>query len=133
MAPENLRYTKTHEWVKLEGRKAVFGITDFAVKEIKDIVYLDLPPAGTAVKAGDAFGAVETVKAAFDIYAPVSGTVKTVNAVLAGHPETVSGDPYGAGWMVEIEATDAAKAGTEAASLMDAAAYAAHCGGGTGH
>ena len=133
MAPENLRYTKTHEWVNLEGKTARFGITDFAVKEIKDIVYIDLPPSGAAVKAGESFGAVETVKAAFDIYAPVSGTVKSANAALAGHPETVSRDPYGEGWMVEVEAADAAKASAEAAALMDAKAYLEHCGNGGKH
>lgn len=121
-APDGLKYLPTHEWVKVDGATAKVGITDFAVSEIKDIVYVDLPAAGTAVRAGEAFGAIETVKAAFDLYAPVSGTIKAANAALAGSPQTVSEDPFGAGWMVEV-----AVAGGEAPNLMDAAAYAKHC------
>ena len=126
-APNHLKYLATHEWLKLDGTKAIVGITDFAVAEIKDIVFVDLPAAGTPVKAGEAFGAIETVKAAFDLYAPVSGTVKAANAALAGSPETVSKDPFGAGWMLEVEVGDAAAAAGEAAKLLDAAAYDRHC------
>jgi glycine cleavage system H protein len=126
-APAGLRYLSSHEWARLDGPIARVGISEFAVAEIKDVVYVDLPAAGTAVKAGEAFGAIETVKAAFDLYAPISGTVKAVNTALAQSPETVSRDPYGAGWMIEIEAPDAATAGREFEALMDQAAYDAHC------
>ena len=122
--PDGLRYLPTHEWVKVEGGTATVGITDFAVAEIKDIVYVDLPQPGAAVKAGEPFGAIETVKAAFDLYAPVSGTVREANAALAGSPDTVSKDPFGAGWMLKI---DAANGAAEAASHLDGAAYEAHC------
>jgi glycine cleavage system H protein len=131
MAPANLKYAATHEWVGLEGSKARFGLTDFAMKEIKDIVYLDLPPAGTAVRGGTAFGAVETVKAAFDLNAPVSGKIVAVNTSVVSAPETASKDPFGAGWLVEVE-LDAAVAGKEMSALMDASAYGAFCAKG-GH
>ncbi len=121
-----MKFAKTHEWVTLEGGVAKVGITEFAVAEIKDIVYVDLPAAGTAVKAGEPFGAIETVKAAFDLYAPVSGTIKAANSALTASPETVSKDPLGAGWMVEISA-DAAAAGAEMSALLDRAAYDTHC------
>jgi len=127
VAPENLRYTKTHEWVKLEGETARFGLSDFAVTQIKDIVFLDLPAVGVAIRGGEPFGAVETVKAAFDLYAPVSGTVKAVNADLAAHPEAVSSDSYGSGWLVDVCVVED-QAGREAAGLMDACAYEEHCG-----
>lgn len=131
MAPANLRYTTTHEWVGLNGNQARFGLTDFAVKEIKDIVYLDLPPAGTNVKAGTAFGAVETVKAAFDLNAPVSGKVLGINAPAVASPDSITKDPFGAGWLVEIEASDSCA--VEMSALMDAGAYAAHCARGGHH
>jgi len=131
MAPANLKYAATHEWVGLEGGKARFGLSEFAMKEIKDIVYLDLPPLGTAVKAGTPFGAVETVKAAFDLNAPVSGRIAAVNTSAVSAPETVSKDPCGAGWFVEVE-MDAAVAGNEMSALMDAAAYGVFCAKG-GH
>ncbi len=123
----DLKYTTSHEWISLEGTRGRVGITDFAVSEIKDIVYADLPAVGTAVKASEPFGAIETVKAAFDLYAPVSGTVKAVNVELAQHPEIVSQDPYGKGWMIEIEVADAAQAQRELGNLLTAAAYEEHC------
>ena len=122
-----MRFATTHEWVSLEGAVAKVGITEFAVAEIKDIVYVDLPAAGTAVKAGEPFGAIETVKAAFDLYAPVSGTVKSSNAALTASPDTVSRDPLGAGWMVEISVADASAASAELAALLDRPAYDIHC------
>jgi glycine cleavage system H protein len=133
MAPANLKYTTTHEWVGLEGTKARFGLTDFAVKEIKDIVYLDLPPAGTAVKAGTAFGAVETVKAAFDLNAPVSGKISAVNTAAVASADSIIKDPFGAGWLVEVETGDTTVTGGEMAALMDTAAYGAFCAKGGHH
>lgn len=127
MAPANLRYSPTHEWASLTGTLVRVGITDFAVSEIKDIVYIDLPAAGTTTVAGESFGAIETVKAAFDLYAPVSGTVQAVNAPIASATDPVAKDPFGAGWMVEIAVPDAARAQAELAKLLDAPAYAAHC------
>lgn len=125
--PADLKYTTSHEWVSLEGVTARVGITDFAVAEVKDIVYVDLPAVGTVLKAQEPFGALETVKAAFDLYAPVSGAVKAVNVELSSKPEIVSQDPCGKGWMVEIEVADAGQAQRELNSLMDAAAYEQHC------
>ena len=133
MPPAGLYYLTSHEWVRLDGNRGRVGITDFAVAEIKDIVYVDLPQPGTLVTAGAAFGAVETVKAAFDLYAPVSGTVAAANPDLAAHPERVAEDPFGAGWMIEIEAPDAAGAAKEAGALLDAAGYEAHCRSHAGH
>jgi len=127
MAPANLRYSPTHEWASLTGTTVRVGITDFAVSEIKDIVYVDLPAVGTATVAGESFGAIETVKAAFDLYAPVSGTIQAVNAPIASATEPVARDPFGAGWMVEIAVKDAAAAQAELGKLLDAPAYAAHC------
>ncbi len=127
MAPANLRYSPTHEWAALDGTTARVGITDFAVSEIKDIVYVDLPAAGTKTVAGESFGAIETVKAAFDLYAPVSGTIKAANPAVTASPDAVAKDPFGAGWMVEITVADAAAAAAELGKLLDAPAYAAHC------
>jgi glycine cleavage system H protein len=127
MAPANLRYSPTHEWAGLEGAVVRVGITDFAVSEIKDIVYVDLPAVGTRTVAGESFGAIETVKAAFDLYAPVTGTIKAANGPIASAPETVAKDPFGAGWMVEIAVADPAAAQAELGKLLDATAYAAHC------
>jgi len=133
MAPANLKYTATHEWVGLEGTKARFGLTDFAVKEIKDIVYLDLPPAGTAVKAGTAFGAVETVKAAFDLNAPLTGKIISFNTSAVASADSITKDPFGAGWLVEVETGNSTGTGGEMAALMDAAAYASFCAKGGHH
>ena len=127
MAPNELRYNPTHEWASLDDNRVRVGITAFAVSEIKDIVYVDLPAVGTATTAAASFGAIESVKAAFDLYAPVTGTITAVNGALTGAPETVSQDPTGAGWMIEITVPDVATARTELAGLLDAAAYAAHC------
>jgi len=126
-APAGLRYAASHEWAKLDGVRVRVGITAFAVAEIKDVVFVDLPAAGTAVKAGKSFGAIETVKAAFDLYAPVSGTIRAVNAALAASPETVTKDPYGEGWMIEIEPAGSDAAAKEWGVLLDEPAYAAHC------
>ena len=127
VAPAGTRFTASHEWVSLSGAVARVGISDFAVSEIKDIVYVDLPAAGAKTTALEPFGALETVKAAFDLYAPVSGAVKATNRELSARPDLVSQDPFGAGWMIEIEVSDVARAEREMAGLMDATAYAEHC------
>jgi glycine cleavage system H protein len=102
MYPENFRYTKEHEWVMAEGDTATIGITDHAQSEMGDIVYVDLPKAGTMVEKGKTLGSVESVKAVSDVYAPVSGEVIEVNQELAGGPELLNQDPHGAAWLVKI-------------------------------
>jgi glycine cleavage system H protein len=121
-AASGLKYTPTHEWVKMEGNLATVGITAFAVAAIKEIVFLDLPSAGKAVSAGKPFGAVESVKAVFDLNCPVSGTVAEVNAKAAADFNLLAKDPYEEGWLVKIQA-----AGADLSSLMDAAAYEKFC------
>ena len=122
--PDGLLYTKDHEWAKLEGRRARVGITDHAQHELTDVVYVELPPVGKVVKAGDEIGVVESVKAASEIFAPFGGTVIEVNKVLDDKPELVNTSPYGDGWMIVLEVADPA----EAKSLMDAASYRKHTG-----
>jgi glycine cleavage system H protein len=117
--PEELRYTKEHEWVRLDGDLARVGITDFAQDALGDVVYVDVPEVGTEVTSGVPFGEVESTKSVSDVYAPVTGTVVDRNARLADTPQLMNEDPYGDGWMVVIRAADA----TEIAGLMDAAAY----------
>jgi len=119
--PAELRYAKSHEWLKLEGDTATVGITDYAQASLGDITYVQLPKVGAVLKAGAPFGVVESVKAASDVYAPVSGTVLAVNTSLDGKPETLNADPYGSGWIMTIKVSDP----KEAAALLDAAAYAA--------
>lgn len=104
--PDDLRYDKEHEWVRVEGDTAVVGITDFAQDQLGEVVYLDLPSAGDQMVAGDTFGEVESVKSVSELFAPVSGEVLEVNADLDGAPETVNSDPYGAGWMVKVKLAD---------------------------
>ena len=122
--PEDLRYTKDHEWAKIEGKRARMGITDHAQSELTDVVYVELPPIGKVVKQGEPIGTVESVKAVSEIFAPMSGRVVEVNKVLEDQPELVNKDPYGAGWMVVLDVDDP----TQAKSLMDAAAYRRHIG-----
>lgn len=122
--PENLRYTKDHEWARLEGQRVTTGITDHAQDELTDVVYVELPQVGKAVKAGDVLGTVESVKAVSEIFAPVGGKVVEVNHALEDAPEVVNADPYGKGWMVVLELADAG----EVHRLMDAAAYRKHVG-----
>lgn len=102
MDPKQLRYTPSHEWVSLNGRTAVVGITDHAQKEISDIVFIELPKPGQKFKARESAMIIESVKAAFDIYSPVTGTVTRVNTKLTDHPETVNRSPYGDGWLFEM-------------------------------
>lgn len=107
MVPEELRYTAEHEWVQeREGGTVRFGITDYAQNALGDIVYISLPAIGTVLRAGDPCGEVESTKSVSDLYAPISGEVVAVNAALDGEPETVNGEPYGAGWMVEVAPSD---------------------------
>jgi glycine cleavage system H protein len=118
--PEELRYTKDHEWAKVEGNRARVGITDHAQNELTDVVYVEFPPVGKTVAQGEVLGTVESVKAVSEIYAPLSGKVVEVNKVLDDTPEQVNKDPYGAGWMVLLELTNPG----ETSKLLDAAAYA---------
>ncbi len=121
---ENLRYTKDHEWIKIEGTTGTIGITDYAQGELGDIVFVELPAVGKEIKAGASFGTIEAVKAVSDLIAPVSGTITEINKDLEWTPEVVNQDPYGKGWMLKIKLTNP----SEAATLMDARAYQAHVG-----
>ena len=122
--PKNLRYVKSHEWVRVEGDIAVVGITDHAQHELTDIVYVEPPEVGRQVEAGKECAVVESVKAASDIYAPVSGEVIAANEELAHAPELVNDDPYGKGWMFKIKMSDSA----ELDELMGPDDYAHHVG-----
>ena len=124
MYPENLRYTKEHEWVKVDGDVGVIGITDHAQKELGDIVYVDLPKVGAAVEAGKSLGSVESVKAVSDIYAPVSGEVVEVNGLLTSAPEKLNEDPHGEAWLVKLKLSTPG----EINSLMSAADYLKYLG-----
>lgn len=119
MVPGDLRYTKDHEWVRVDGDTATIGVTDFAASQLGDVVFVDLPAAGKAVEQFATFGVVESVKAVSDLYAPVSGEVVEVNGELGGNPELVNSDPFGAGWMIKVRLGDAAQVG----ELLDAAGY----------
>ena len=116
---DNLRYTKDHEWVRVDGNVATVGITDFAQGELGDIVYVDINTVGKKLNKEDVFGTVEAVKTVSDLYLPVSGTLTEVNPNLNANPELVNKDPYGEGWMVKIELSNTA----DVDELMDAAAY----------
>ena len=107
--PEDLKYTKDHEWVKLEGDIAVVGITDFAQSELGDIVFVDIQTEGETLARGDVFGAIEAVKTVADAFMPMSGEVVEVNPELDGAPELVNSDPYGQGWMIKIKVSDASE------------------------
>lgn len=118
--PADLLYTDEHEWVRLEGDVAVVGITDYAQHELGDVVYVELPEVGSTVEQGKPFGVVESVKAASDLYAPVSGEVVEVNTALEDAPELVNNDPYGEGWMIKVRPSNWE---AEKANLLDAEAY----------
>jgi glycine cleavage system H protein len=117
--PDNLRYTKDHEWIRLEGDEAFVGITDFAQHELGDIVYVEIETIGQDLNAGDVFGTVEAVKTVSDLYLPVNGTVTEINPKLNSNPELVNNDPYGEGWMAKIKLGNAA----DIESLLNAEAY----------
>ena len=118
--PEGLKYSKEHEWVLVEGTSATIGITEYAQEELGDIVFVELPEVGEKIVKDDPFGAVESVKAVSDIYAPVSGEVMETNEILPDNPETINDDPYGDGWMVRVELSDI----DDLKDLMDADEYA---------
>lgn len=115
--PEDLKYTKDHEWIKIEGKTATVGITDFAQSELGDIVYIDINTVGQEVGEHEVFGTVEAVKTVSDLFMPVTGKVLEVNPVLEGSPEKVNEDPYGEGWMIKVELT------SEPGSLLSASEY----------
>ncbi len=117
--PENLRYTKDHEWLNLDGDIATIGITDFAQSELGDIVFVDISAVGKALHAEEIFGTVEAVKTVSDLFLPVAGTVTEVNAKLESNPELVNSDPYGDGWMVKMKVANPG----DVAQMMDAAGY----------
>jgi glycine cleavage system H protein len=119
--PDNLRYTKDHEWVQLDGTTATIGITDFAQRELGDIVYVDINTQGQSLEAEAVFGTVEAVKTVSDLFLPVAGTITEVNTALNDKPESVNNDPYGEGWMIKMTVNNAA----DVEALMDAAAYSA--------
>lgn len=117
--PAELKYTSDHEWVRIEGNNATIGITDFAQRELGDIVFVDINTVGKELKAGAIFGTVEAVKTVSDLFLPLSGTITDLNPSLEGNPEAVNTDPYGEGWMVRMTISNP----DEAATLLDAAAY----------
>ena len=124
MYPENFRYTKEHEWVSVEGDLATIGITQHAQSELGDIVYVDLPRAGTVVAQGKTLGSVESVKAVSDVYSPVSGEVLELNELLTANPEKLNEDPHGAAWLIKVRVSDAA----EFQQLMPASEYQTYVG-----
>lgn len=119
MVPADLRYTKDHEWVRVDGETATIGVTDFAASQLGDVVFVDLPQVGRTVDQFATFGVVESVKAVSDLYAPVSGEVVEVNGDLSGKPELVNTDPFGAGWMIRVRLGDP----SQVEGLLDPAAY----------
>ena|SRR5580704_15857452 len=121
MYPSDYRYTKEHEWIKVSGDSGTIGITDYAQHELGDVVFAELPAAGTKITTGQVFGTIESVKAVSEIYAPVSGEVIEANAALAGTPEIVNTDPHGAAWLIKIKLSNPG----ELSALMDAAGYQA--------
>jgi glycine cleavage system H protein len=117
--PENLKYTKDHEWILVDGEFGTVGITEYAQGELGDVVFLDIPTVGKAVKVGDSFGTIEAVKAVSELYAPVSGTVMELNPNLESQPELVNKEPYDGGWMVKIKMTNK----SELNNLLDSTNY----------
>jgi glycine cleavage system H protein len=122
MVPTDRRYTKEHEWVRLEGNAGTIGITEYAQHELGDVVFVELPKLGARLKSGQTMGTVESVKAVSDIFSPVGGEVIEINETLAQSPEQINKDPHGAAWLVKIRLDNP----QEAAALMDAAAYEAY-------
>lgn len=122
--PSDLRYTKEHEWIRLNGSEAIIGITDFAQHQLGDIVYVDISTIGKSLAADEVFGTVEAVKTVSDLFLPVAGTILSVNPLLEKQPELVNSDPYGDGWMIKVTVADP----VAVEGLMDSAAYAALVG-----
>lgn len=118
--PSDLKYTKDHEWVRIDGDTATFGVTDHAQEALGDIVFVDLPDVGRSVTQGEGFAVVESVKAVSDVYAPMAGEISEVNAELESAPEKINSDPYGEGWIARVKLAD-----SDTSHLMDAAAYEA--------
>lgn len=123
MDPASLKYTKTHEWVAVDGDIATIGISDFAVHLLSDLVYADLPPVGKKINQGQPFGEVESVKAVSDVYAPVSGEVISRNDALPDHLDLLTSSPFDSGWMIKVRLSNAG----ELSSLLSQTAYKAHC------
>ena len=119
MYPADYRYTKDHEWIKVDGPVGVIGITDYAQSELGDVVFAELPKVGAAMKAGESFGTIESVKAVSEIFTPVSGEITEINSKLVDTPEIINKDPHGSAWLVKIRLSDP----KEVSALMDAAAY----------
>ena len=122
--PQNLKYTKDHEWIKVDGKVGTIGITDFAQGELGDVVYIDIAPDISDLTMGESFGTIEAVKTVSDMYAPVSGKVLELNKKLNDEPQLVNTDPYGEGWIIKIELSDASQLN----DLLDAAAYSSQLG-----
>lgn len=122
--PENLKYTKEHEWIKVEGSTGIIGVTDYAQGELGDIVYVDINPDITELNTGEAFGTIEAVKTVSDLYAPADGKVIEINKRLNDEPQLVNSDPYGEGWIIKIELSDPAQIN----NLLDSAAYKSQLG-----
>ena len=122
--PSDLHYTAEHEWVRRSGEDTVrVGITDFAQSALGDVVFVQLPDVGSQVAAGESFGEVESTKSVSDLFAPVSGTVSAVTGDLEGSPQLVNSDPYGAGWLLDVQVSDAAELESAISTLLDAEAY----------
>ena len=119
MYPADYRYTKDHEWIKVEGPVGTIGITDYAQSELGDVVFAELPKVGATIKAGESFGTIESVKAVSEIFTPVSGEITEINSKLVDTPEIINKDPHGSAWLVKIRLSDP----KEVSALMDAAAY----------
>jgi glycine cleavage system H protein len=129
MTPEDSKYAKSHEYVHMEGEVGTVGITDYAQKELGDVVFVELPQVGTQLEAGDELGSIESVKAVSELFAPVSGEVVEINETLADKPELVNTDPYGDGWMIRIKVSDT----SELDDLMNAEEYEEYCETEGGH
>jgi glycine cleavage system H protein len=122
--PENLKYTKDHEWIKIDGNVGFVGVTDYAQGELGDVVFIDINPELKEIKMGESFGTIEAVKTVSDLYAPVDGKVLELNSKLGDEPQLVNSDPYGEGWLIKIEVTNPAQLN----ELLDAAAYQSQLG-----
>jgi glycine cleavage system H protein len=129
MDVNSLKYTKSHEWVAIEGNTATVGITDFAVRQLTDLVHIELPKVGRTVREGETFGEVESVKAVSDLYAPLSGEIAAVNEKLADDLGVLSEDPFGKGWVVKLTVSDP----SSLAGLLDRKGYEVHCAEEEGH